>query len=322
MIPSVEQYFKEKAAYDAAKPAPMEVKPMESPLFNHSILFKTIEDRNEMSDSELRYFIQRSFQAIMNNVFDSAVGARYVVAFQDERFLDAFIDVLLQMQFYDSDVIVRLNLICYHYLTLPEMSKRAEVSQRMLKLSGIINRNKLIQMKKFGLQPNLESLLIVARFSDFDLSICVKRVNLMMVTSPQIYKKLNLGDPYDAPTDDTIRLLSQLLLELYRVEDWNFVLGHFMLDVLPEYDEYNNQWVTPEVEAVDSAMCLAVLKILDEMIDSSAKLREIMITYAEGYRIMNKRAPVKFSFQTISYEYQRLSSVIKYLAEEENIYVP
>lgn len=322
MLPSVEQYFKEKAAYDAARSAPVEVKPMESPLFNHSILFKTIDDRNDMSDSELRYFIQRSFQAIMNNVFDSSVGARYVIAFQDERFLDAFIDVLLQMQFYDSDVIVRLNLICYHYLTLPEMSKRAEVSQRMLKISGIINRNKLIQMKKFGLQPNLESLLIVARFSDFDLSICVKRVNLMMVTSPQIYKKLNLGDPYDAPSDEAIRWFAQLLLELYRVEDWNFVLGYFMLDVLPEFDEYNNQWVTPEVEAVDSAMSLAILKILDEMIDNSAKLREIMVTYAEGYRIMNKRAPVKFSFQTISYEYQRLSAVVKYLAEEENIYVP
>ena len=322
MLPSVEQYFKEKAAYDAARSAPVEVKPMESPLFNHSILFKTIDDRNDMSDSELRYFIQRSFQAIMNNVFDSSVGARYVIAFQDERFLDAFIDVLLQMQFYDSDVIVRLNLICYHYLTLPEMSKRAEVSQRMLKISGIINRNKLIQMKKFGLQPNLESLLIVARFSDFDLSICVKRVNLMIVTSPQIYKKLNLGDPYDAPSDEAIRWLAQLLLELYRVEDWNFVLGYFMLDVLPEFDEYNNQWVTPEVEAVDSAMSLAILKILDEMIDNSAKLREIMVTYAEGYRIMNKRAPVKFSFQTISYEYQRLSAVVKYLAEEENIYVP
>jgi len=322
MLQAIEQYFKEKEAYDNSRPAPVEVKPMESPLFNHSILFKNIEDRDTMSDSELRYFIQRSFQAIMNNVFDSSVGQRYILAFQDERFLDAFIDVLLQMQFYDSDVIVRLNLICYHYLTLPEQSKRAEVSQRLLKISGIINRNKLIQMKKFGLQPNLESLLIIARFSDFDLNICEKRVNLMMVTSPQIYNRLGLDDPYDVASDEAIHWLATLLLELYRVEDWTFVLGYFMLDVLPEHDEYNNQWVTPEVEAVDSAMTLAILKILDEMIDNSAKLREIMVTYAEGYRIINQRAPIKFSFQSISDEYQRLKAVIRYLAEEENIYVP
>ena len=322
MLPGMENYYKEKAAYENNQPAPEVIKPMDSPIFNHSILFKTIEDRDNMSDSELRYFIQRSFQAIMNNVFDSQVGNRYIIAFQDIRFLDAFIDVLMQMQFYDSDVIVRLNLLVYHYLTLPENNRRPEVAQRMVRIANIINRNKIIQLKKFSLQPTLESLLLVARFSDFDLNICVKRVDLMIVTSNQIYSRLNLDDPYDIVSDDSVRWLSSLLMELYRIEDWNFVLSYFMLDVLPDADDYNNQWITPEVEAVDAALNLATLKVLDEMIDNSNRLKEILTTYAEGYRILSRYAPTRFSFQSLSADYQRLNNVVRYLEMEENIYVP
>ena len=322
MIPTVTKYWREKEAYDASHKMQLTTPaPQNSPLFNYAILFKNIEDRDNMSESELRYFIQRNFQSIMNNIFGKEIGIKYIDAFQDVRFLDAFIDVLNTMQFFDSDVIIRLNLLAYHYLTSP--IKKLEISSRMLSIGSIINRSKLIAFKKFNLPQNLENVLIIARYSDFDLNICVKRVNLILDLNPELLQILDINESYEC-SEESIDWLARILMELYRIEDWRFVLPYFMLNPLPDPDIDINAagWITPEVEAVDSALNLAVLKILDELVGDSIKLRGILISYAEGYRILNKNITPRFSFQSISEEYQRLNNVINYLEVEENIYVP
>ena len=325
MLPSVEQFWNENAAYHEAKAQePLVIPaPQSSPMFNYSILFKNIEDRDSMSESELRYFIQRNFQAIMNNIFSRDTGVKYVYAFQDGRFLDAFIDVLLQMQFFDSDVIVRLNLLAYHYLTAPPSIRKSEISTRMLRIGSIVNRSKIISMKKFNLPENIEGVLLIARHSDFDLNICVKRVDLIINMNPEIFQILEIDESsYECP-EQSIDYLARLLMELYKVEDWGFVLPYFMLDTLPDPDiDPNAGWVTPEVEAVDSAMSLAVLRILDIMIDDSVRLKNILLSYAEGYRMMNNKKKPRFSFQSLSEEYERLNAVVAMLEVEENIYVP
>lgn len=322
MLPSITKYWKDKEEYDRVHKVRMTAPaPQMSPMFNYSILFKSIADRANMSDSELRYFIQRNFQAIMNNIFNREAGVQYLEAFQDIKFLDAFIDVIQYMQFFDGDVIVRLNTLAYHYLTAPESIKKIEVAQRMYTIGSIINRTKLIGLKKFNLSTNMENVLLIARYSDFNLSVCIKRVNIILSINKEIFEALDLSDQYECP-ESSIDWLAKLILELYKMENWELVLPYFMLDVLPDSDDINAGWVTEEVEAVDSALNLAVLKILDEMIGDSTKLRGILVSYAEGYRVMNNRTKPRFSFQSISEEYKRLNYIVKYLEVEENIYVP
>ena len=297
--------------------------PAQSPMFNHSILFKTIDDRDNMSDAELRYFIQNNFMAIMNNVFDRSVGVRYIEAFKDGRFLDAFIDVISNIQYFESDVVVRLNLLVYHYITSSEQfNKKPEIVHKMVRIASIINRYKAISLKKLHMPETLENYLLIARYSDFNMDVCVKRVNLMLTASPQVYSLLNI-DPSDEASDGVVDWIANLLIELYRPDEWALVLPYFMLDVIPDNDGTPaTEWITPEVEFMYSALNLAVLKILDSMIDTSNSLRGIMVTYAEGYRIMNNKMPIRFSFQTISFDYPRLKNCIQLLADEENIYVP
>lgn len=318
------KYWREKEYYETNKKVQMTTPiPAESPMFNHSILFKTIEDRHNMTDSELRYFIHNNFLAIMNNVFDRNVGVKYIEAFQDQRFLQAFADVIQNIQYFDSDVIVRCNLLVYHYITRDERQKRPEIVRCMMRIAEIINKNNVIRLKKFNMPVNLENILMVARYSDFDLSICVKRINLILISSPQLYSLMDIDSTYEV-SDNSVDFLAKLLIELYAPQEWVYVLPYFMLDVLPDADENNPQtmWITPEVEAMDSALNLAVLKVLDSMLDDSVLLRGVLLSYAEGYRIMNQHKPIRFSFQSISSEYERLSNVLFYLREEEKIYVP
>ena len=321
-----EDYWKEKQEYDEKKKREMQLilpDPASSPLFNNSILFKTIDDRDNMSDTELRYFIHTNFLSIMNNMFDRNVSEKYLIAFQDIRFLNAFIDVISNVRYFESDMIVKLNLLVYHYLALPNHEKDKQITDRMLFLSTIVNSTKAIALKKYNLPPMVEKSLLIARYSDFDINICVKRVDLMIVTSEPLMEMLNIDGISEAP-EEAIHILANILVDLYRLEDWNLVLPYFMVDVLPSSNDNNpsTTWITPEVENMDSALNLAVIEVLDTKIENSLKLRNILTSYSEGYRIMNPRRPIRFSFKNISGDYPRLQAAVQYLRDSENIYVP
>lgn len=322
MEPVLSKYWHEKEYYDTNHKVEMcHVVPAQSPMFNHSILFKTIKDRDSMSDAELRYFIQRNFLSIMNNVFDRNIGVDYISCFQDPRFIDAFIDVIQAMQFFDSDVIVRCNLLAYHYLTLPDEKKNSNVARKYIRIGSIVNRGRLIALKKYGLPENLENLLLIARYSDFDLNICVKRLDLIMITSQQMRDFVDTSIPVE---DRNPEKLASLLVDLYGLDSWDRVFPYFMLDVLPEADDNNpnTMWITDEVEEMDSFLQLAVLYVLDKLIDSSQRLRGILLNYSEGLRILNKIVKTRFSLRHLSEDYPRINSVIYYLEKDENIYVP
>ena len=320
-----QDYWKEKIEYDTNKSNNMieMVSPSNSPLFNNSILFKNIEDRNSMTDVELRIFIENSFLSIINNIFNHNQNTyvKYVKAFEDPRFLNAFIDVLQNMKYFETDVIIKCNLLAYHYITSDERFKNKEITKLMIRMSSIVNYNNSIKLKKFNLPENLENILLLARYSDFNISISIKRVNLLMITSPILYDMLDINE-YEA-SDYSVNFLANLLFELYPSDQWIYVLPYFMVDVLPDYDEKNphTRWITPEVESMSSALNLAVLKILNEKIDDSMMLERLLYSYAEGYNILNYRMPTRFSFQSISFEYERLSKVI-YNLKDQGIYVP
>ena len=318
------KYWQEKAYYEAnakANAVEVPVAPSQSPILNKSILFRTIEDRDSMSEAELRYFIESNFFSIINNVFDKSVYVKYVKAFEEERFLSAFIDVLHHIRYFDSDIMIKCNLLAYHYITSDERYKNATITRLMIRMSTIVNSNNAVRFKKFNMPENLESIILLTRYSDFNLSICVKRIDLVLVSSPILYDILNMSE-YEV-NNDAIEFLAKLLFELFPSSDWSYVLPYFMTDVLPDSDDNNPQtmWITPEVESMDSALNLAVLKILDEMIDDSFQLRKILMSYAEGYKILNRKQQTRFSFQSISFEYERLSSALAYL-KNEGIYVP
>ena len=322
MATAFQDYWGDKQVYDANQLQNLQTilpKPAENAVFNSSILFKTIDDRQYMTDQELRYFIHNNFLSIIANVLDPAVAEKYTAAFMDTRFLDGFIDVLSRVQYFDPDTIVRLNMIIYHYMMF--QGRKPEVKQRMLDIGYIINRGRLVILKKYGMSNVLENRLMIARYSDFNLNLCVKRTDLVIITSRELYNLLNIDD-FDA-LDNSVDTLARILVDLYRIEDWVYVLPYIMLDVLPDNDgSQKTQWITEDVETMDSTLHLAILHVLETMIGSSQYLASILESYAEGYRLMNSKRPIRFSFQRISYDYPRIKTVVEELREQKKIYVP
>lgn len=304
-----EQYWAEKQAYDATHMKEMvKIVPTNSPALNKSVLLQNISDIPNMTDTQLRNFIDHHFLSILNSVFSGNNINEHVKCFTDIRFLDAFIDVLQATKFFDNDVVVKINNICYDYISLNDPAKKDQnVVNRMLRISSLINKMSLPRLLGLGLNNNLALILLIARYSSFNIDICVRRVNFIIITQPKIL------------------MTQEMITEIFRIlypeaNIWARIFQYFMLDVIPEYNESEPSWVTEEIEEVNSVINLAVLDILNT--EPTVTIRAALINYAEAYNMINKGKPYRFSLQRLSDDYDRINTIVSHLMYQESIVVP
>lgn len=301
-------FWEEANKYDAEHPIQViKVRVDENPNFNLEILKQNIDHVNDMSDSELRSFIKKCFKSIMRDLFGAEMP-KYIKYFQDIRFLNAFIDVVLSLEFIDKEDIIRINTMCYHYITLPKDKQDYRVLDRMMQLSNIVNKLNIPRLLGLGLSSNLASILLIARYSDIDLNVCVKRVDFIIITQP---KELM-----------SEKMIEEIFKILYNVmDDFHRIFPYIMMDTLPEYDENNPNtfWVTDDIQEVNSTLNLAILNIIDNL--PSQTIRGIILNYSEAMSMIYKNRTVRFSLRNLSEDYYRINNIINSIAYNEHIYV-
>lgn len=301
-------FWEEANKYDAEHPIQViKVRVDENPNFNLEILKQNIDHVNDMTDSELRSFIKKCFKSIMRDLFGAEMP-KYIKYFQDIRFLSAFIDVVLSLEFIDKEDIIRINTMCYHYITLPKEKQDYRVLDRMMQLSNIVNKLNIPRLLGLGLSSNLASILLIARYSDIDLNVCVKRVDFIIITQP---KELM-----------SEKMIEEIFKILYNVmDDFHRIFPYIMMDILPEYDENNPNtfWVTDDIQEVNSTLNLAILNIIDNL--PSQTIRGIILNYSEAMSMVYKNQTVRFSLRNLSEDYYRINNVINSIAYTEHIYV-
>lgn len=301
-------FWEEANKYDAEHPIQViKVRVDENPNFNLEILKQNIDHVNDMSDSELRSFIKKCFKSIMRDLFGAEMP-KYIKYFQDVRFLNAFIDVVLSLEFIDKEDIIRINTMCYHYITLPKDKQDYRVLDRMMQLSNIVNKLNIPRLLGLGLSSNLASILLIARYSDIDLNVCVKRVDFIIITQP---KELM-----------SEKMIEEIFKIIYNVmDDFHRIFPYIMMDTLPEYDENNPNtfWVTDDIQEVNSTLNLAILNIIDNL--PSQTIRGIILNYSEAMSMIYKNQTVRFSLRNLSEDYYRINNIINSIAYNEHIYV-
>lgn len=307
-----DNYWQDKIQHDAQHPIEfVKLRPDLNPNFNISILKQNIDNIDDMSDSELKNFIHRSFKSILKNVFQGNESKKYVNRFSNLRFLNAFTEVVTVIQFLDPEDIVICNTLCYHYITMDKDKQDTLVLNAMLKLGSIVNRASLPRLLGLGLSENLASLLLISRYSDINLNVCVKRVDFIIINQPA-------------------ELMSERMIEaIFRIlyDDVNYymyrIFPHIMMDVLPEHDDadVSTDWVDDDdIQDVNSVFNLAILNIVNSL--PRKTLRDTLMNYTECMNMIYMNTPVRFSLRTISNDYSRINDVINEMACIEGIYVP
>lgn len=313
-----EKYWEEKKTYDTNNKVEMvKLATSNSPAFNRSILLGSIYDMHNMNDSELRTFVQNSFRLILNNIFSGSPNSvDYINCFTNVRFLDAFIDVVQRLiqqgTYFDGEYITKINNICYDYITFNSVNRNTAIVNRMYMLANIINAPYLPRLLGLGLNNNLASLLLIARWSNLDPRVCVRRVNFIII-----------GQPKKIMTQQNIIQIIKILYDLDRDQrNYIKVFPHIMMDVLGDYDEADpsTHWITDDIEEIDSTLSLAALDILNEF--TNMNIRHVLIEYTESYNIVYSNRPIRFSMRRLSDDYQRINDVIRNIQDYEGIIVP
>lgn len=306
----ISKFWNDKKQYDDQHPVEMvRDRVYENPNLNLSILKQNIDNIDNLPDVDLKNFIFRSYKSILSNLFTGKDSAKYVRSFQNKRFLDVFSDVLSSLSNIEQDDIIAINTLCYHYLTLDKKQQDQSIVSRMLKLSSIVNRYCLPGLLGLGLSTRLATMLLIARFSDIDLNICVKRVNFIIITQP-----LELLNE---------KLVEEILRKLYNVMEMYYrIFPYFMMDTLPDYNENDETtfWITDDIDEANSILNLSMLNILDNL--PSQLIRESIKNYSEGQRMAYSKSPVRFSLRNLSDDYYRISDVVNSLIYNEDVDVP
>lgn len=280
--------------------------PTNSPSFNKSVFIQNINDIPKMNDGELENFIFHHFEAIINNAYNSNNSLDYLKWFTDTRFLDIFINTLSR-KFIDIDIAVKCNKLCYDYISLN--TKDSSVINRMIRISNTINQAYMPKLLGIGINPKLASYILMARFSHLDLSICIRRVNYIIITQPK--------------TDKSYEIISEIFRVIYFDNMlWGRIFQYFMFDVIPEKleNDVKTHWVTPDVEELNSIINLVILDILNEK--PTSIIGTALRNYAESYRLINYGRLVRFSMQRLSGDYDRINYVVDSLKYNEQIIVP
>ena len=282
--------------------------PANNPSFSMNALITTINDIPKMNNNEIRMFVINNFASIVQNVFSNEDSNKYIKCFTNPAFLDGFIEAISNQRVITNDMIIKINNICYDYISL-KGQKDPVIINRMIAIGNLINRINIPRLLGLGLNHDLASILLIARFSSFDLDIVVRRVNLIIITQPKTLMSY-----------DMIMQIFRVLYGDYKL--WGDIFQYFMLDVIPQYDEENNNavWVSEEVEEINSTINLVILQILNET--PTGIITQALYNYAGYYSMYQGTKPVRFSLRTLSGDYGRILTVINYLQWTENIYVP
>ena len=279
--------------------------PSDNQSFRLDILKQNIDNIDNMNDEELAKFINNNHSKIINNIFKEN-SPKDIVAFQNPRVLDAFINLYRNIgtAINRNDITV-INMLCYHYITLPKKKQSKAVFDRMMELSRTVNRGFEARLLGLGLNPNLVAMLLIVRFSDINIKVIVKRVDFTIINQPK-------------------ELMSEKMIEnifriIYDLNNYPTMFTYLMQDVIPEYDDENENtyWVTSDVTEVDGNLGLVILNILNTL--PTQCIFDTLREYA--LNMQYKKQPVRYSLRNLSEDYYRINYCIAQLAEND-IYVP
>jgi hypothetical protein len=267
-------------------------------IYNSEILANTLspENINKMDDIELAKFVKQNIYLIIRKVFNEGYANKYTALFLIPKFVDAFNNALSTFDFFDRALAIRCNQICYDFFTAPNTASSTILKGKMYDMSRIVNRIYIPRLLGMGLTDLLANDLLVARYSNFNLDICVKRVNFIMINQSTEFM--------------TEERMENIIRILFKPEtDFQKMFKYHMFNVNPDANGQN--FMTEDMEEIDSTMNLSVLNILESLPEQI--IFSVIKDYAEGYTAFGDHKKVRFSMRSISYDYPRINGAVNML---------
>lgn len=256
---------------------------------NNSVLFDAIENGtlDSLSDSDLYKMVCGAHLELFRRIMSK--DSRYVTSVLNVKLLNILIQVATNIPLSMEERIC-CNKIVYDYMTYEGADEY--MKGLVLSLAKAINKDIIPGLCGLGLDINLCIFLACARFSSMDISVCVKRVNFIIITQPKIIM--------------TEQMILSIFEKLY--DKFTEVFETCMLETM----DGSEDWVTEEIEENFSTINLVLLDILNVM--PSTSIIHVLRSYCDDYDLLHKGEPVRFDITNIAVgDYYRILDCIEHL---------
>lgn len=271
-----------------------------SVLVNPDVITDTLEKIDQASDQTIYDIIRTGYHIILDPSFINKPKNKIVIgyAFQCNRFVSAFVNCISNIKLDDMQSICANRLI-YDYLTSSRQNNMITNSLYTLGIS--LNGKNVAGLCGRGLDRNLAIYLSVARHSSTDVQLTVKRVNVIIINTPNVMSEQMIVWIYE-------ELYSNKLMDLFNgimFDAWDFK------DELALEEEQEDTYAT---------INLAILDILNEI--PTEMCVQLFRNYAQAKQYNHSSEVTRFNIHAISEaDYSRVLHAIE-LVEMEGIVVP
>lgn len=267
------------------KKSTVDVNLLNNAAINNTVLFDAIENGtlDTISDSDLYNMVCGAHLELFRRIMSQ--DSRYVTSVLNIKLLNILIQVAINLPLSMEERIC-CNKIVYDYMTYDLADEY--MKGLVLSLAKAINKDIIPGLCGLGLDINLSIFLACARYSSMDISVCVKRVNFIIITQP------------------TVIMTEQMILNIFEklYDKFTEVFETCMLEVLDPTAE----WVTDDIDENFSTINLVLLDILNVM--PSTSIIHVIRSFCDDYELLYNGLPVRFDITNLSGDYYRITECI------------
>lgn len=273
---------------------------LKSPILNIQVLRDMLMNIDNLSDQQLYELVLKCYDNILSDIFINAnteVQQKYLTILVHPRFLTVLNQVMYKVQLsYDNRIYC--NKIIYDYMSL-KTNDDQYIKDLLLALARTVNRDIIPILIGLGLPEEVATFLTISKFSSKKELVNIKRLNhAICLSDPEIMTEEMIMNIYEKLINNITLLFEGIMFDLC-----------------------NFNAVSEDYANIYSLISLAVLNILNNL--PSETIRSVLVAYAgDFYSIMNTNQYVRFSMQSLSMDYYRVSQIVEYLRNVEMIYVP
>lgn len=286
-----------KDVEEKGKETYIEQKLTSNPAISQTAFKAQMSNIGGMGERELYDLVRISYKSILNDILERR-DAEYLNVFTSPKFISILTQVLNSVQLTYSERLC-CNKLSYDYITLKDNDPY--VHELLFILSKTVNRDRIQSLMCIGIPEKLASYMALARASDQNEQINIKRLNHIMISSC----------PESLMTIQTIINIYERLFDQFRM-----VFQTTMFDI---YD--NEEWITDSMLEINSNVSYAVCTILNDMPMKS--IMTILRGYTEDFQNLHggDRTKIRFSMKALSDDFNRINAIVEQL-EEEQVFVP
>lgn len=260
-----------------------------------SDIVKKIKNIDNLNETEIKQIIIRQHSMILNYdlfLMSNETRQNAQILFQSEKFLHCFLDVVRLLTLSNHEKIC-INKLAYDYYINPN-GCNSRVSDLLYQLTTEVNGKEVIVLSGIlGLRD--AQILSMIRNSTFNIEKAVHRVNTFLV-------KCN--------NNLSITAITSIYCHLF--ERFTDVFIYTMMESEPI-------GLSPLMKKKFDNISIAILEMMNSL--SSYDIRKVLYDYGYILSMVKVNTKIRFALRTAQ-RYNRITSVVKSIEIQDNLYIP